>query len=148
MERSSDEQVVFKDYPLWLWLPGVMTLVVAVVIADHVWELLPLSLMGVVLIGFASILTVTRDHSQGTLNLHYRSLFRVSTREYPMDEICFVRLAEDSDRDRTYRIELILQSGQVIPLRSFYSVGKARKERRAERLRAALGVGNRPPDGG
>ena len=72
MAMSSDEQVVFKDYPLWLWLPGVVTLALAAGIPEKAWERLLLALMGVVLIAFASILTVTVDHRRGTLNLHYR----------------------------------------------------------------------------
>ena len=139
---SSNEQVVFKDYPLWLWLPGALTLVLAPGIAEKAWERLVLALMGIVLIAFASILTVTVDHGRGTLNLHYRSLFRVSTRAYPFSEICFVNVAEDSEGERMYRVELILRSGQIVPLRNAYSVGKARKERRAQRLRSVLRVGS------
>lgn len=35
---SSNEQVVFKDYPLWLWLPGVVTLALAAAIAENAWS--------------------------------------------------------------------------------------------------------------
>ena len=142
MAMSSNEQVVFKDYPLWLWLPGVVTLALAAGIAETIWERLLFALMGVVLIAFASILTVSVDHRRGTLNLHYRSLFRVSTKAYPLSEICFVNVAEDSESERMYRVELILRSGQVVPLRRGYTVGKARKERRAQQLRSVLRVGS------
>jgi len=145
MPICSNEQVVFKDYPLWFWLPGVVTLAFAAGIAEKAWERLLLALMGVVLIAFASILTVTVDHRGGTLNLHYRSLFRVSTKAYPLSEICFVNVAEDSEGERMYRVELILRSGQVVPLRNGYSVGKARKERRAQRLQFMLRVGSEVP---
>ena len=142
---SSNEQVAFKDYPVWLWLPGVMTLALAAGIAESAWQRLLLALAGFVLVAFASILTVTVDHRRGTLKLHNRSLFRASTKAYLLTEICFVNVAEDSDRDRLYRVELILRSGEVVPLRYGYSIGKARKERSAQRLRSMLRVGNEAP---
>ena len=145
MAMSPSEQVVFKDYPLWLWLPGVVTLALAPWVSEKTWESLLLSVMGVALIGFDSILTVTVDHRRGTLNLHYRSLFRVSTKAYPLSEICFVNVAEDSEGERMYRVELILRSGQVVPLRNVYSVGKTRQERRAQRLRSVLRVASELP---
>ena len=102
MAMSSNEQVIFRDYPLWLWLTGVVFLALVfgppgAVIAEHWWERLLFGLIGVGLIGFDSLLTVTVDHRRGTLNLHYRSLFRVSTKAYPLSEICFVNVAEDSE---------------------------------------------------
>ena len=63
---------------------------------EHWWERLLFGLIGVGLIGFDSLLTVTVDHRLGTLNLHYRSLFRVSSKAYPFSEICSVDVAEDS----------------------------------------------------
>ena len=140
-----NEQVLFKDYPLWLWVPGMVALVFAAGRAEKAWESLLLALMGVLLIAFASVLTVTVDHGRGRLNLHYRSLFRVSTKAYPLSEICFVNVSEDSERERMYRVELTLRSGQIVPLRHGYSVGKARKERRAQRLRSVLRVGSEAP---
>jgi hypothetical protein len=135
---SSNEQVVFKDYPLLLWPTGVATLALAPLIAEDSWERLLLALIGVVLIAFASILTVAVDHRRGTLSLYYRSLFRVSTKTYSLSEICFVNVAEDSEGERLYRVELILRSGQAVPLRHGYSRGKTRKDRLAQRLRSVL----------
>ena len=91
------------------------------------------------------ILTVAVDHTGGTLNLHYRSLLRASTKTYPLSEICFVNVAEIRDENRMYRVELVLWSGEVVPLRSGYSTGKARKERRAQQLRSVLGIGGEMP---
>ena len=96
-------------------------------------------------IAFASILTVTVDYDQGNLNLHYRSLFRLSTKVFQLSEVCLVEVVEDNERERMYRIELILQSGEVVPLRGFYSVGKRRKKRRAKRILTAIQVGSRIP---
>src|SRR5207247_2049787 len=81
-----------------------------------------------------------RSHA-GMLNLRYRSLIRGSTKAYPLNEISLVNVAQDWEGERMYRLELILWSGQVVPLRTFYSVGKGHHERRARRLRSELRVG-------
>ena len=145
MATSSNEQVVFRDYPLLFWLFGVAFALAGAAVGEKVPEVLLLALVGVVLIAFASILTVTVDHRRGTLNLHYRSLFRVSTKACPLSEICFVNVAEDREGERMYRVELILRSGEVVPLRQGYEVGKAHYERQAQRLRSVLRVGSEVP---
>jgi len=89
---SSGEQVVFKDYPLLIWLVGVMTIAVVAWAPETAWERLLFALIGVAIIGFTAVLTVTADHTRGTLNLHYRSLFRASTKTYLFSEIGFVNV--------------------------------------------------------
>ena len=142
MTVSSNEQVVLRDYPLTVWLMGLLFLFVGV--APFGWDTqlrVMMSLGGLLLIAFPSILIVTVDCTRGMLNLRYRSLIRGSAKAYPLSEVCFVNVAEDREGERMYRLELILWSGQVVPLRSFYSVGKGHFERRARRLRSALRVG-------
>lgn len=148
---SSGEKIIFRDYPIWIWYTGALVLTVAAVTAisgESVWGSIVMSLIGFLISGLASILTVTIDHDQGNLNLHYRSLFRGSTRVFPLNEICLVDVVEDNERERMYRMELILQSGEVVPLRSSYSVGKRRKRRRAERIRTAIQSGPGMPGDG
>lgn len=145
---NSNEQVIFRDYPLWIWFTGALVLAVAAISAESVWKLIGLSLIGFLIIAFASILTVTVDQNDGNLNLHYRSLFRRSTKVFPLSEICLVDVVEDNERERMYRMELILQSGEVVSLRRFYSVGRRRKKRRTERIRTAIQVGSGMPASG
>jgi hypothetical protein len=139
MTVSSNEQVVFRDYPLSLWLLGVVAIVGAFA-PETVGVRLIFGLMGIAAIGLISLLTVTFDHTRGTLSLHYRSLLRVSTKTYAWNEICFVNVKEDRG-ESAYRVELILRSGQVVPLRSWYSSGRAHRERQAQQLRSVLRVG-------
>jgi hypothetical protein len=146
MTVSSDVQVVFKDYPLTLWLFGVLFLLTGAAFpfgqdAPGAQGRVVMWLGGVLLIAFPSILIVTVDRTRGMLNLRYRALIRGSTKAYPLNEISFVEVAQDREGERMYRLELILRSGQVVPLRSSYSIGKGHYERRARRLRSALGVG-------
>jgi hypothetical protein len=146
MAVSSNVQVVFRDYPLTLWLMGLLFLFVgaAIPFGDAQGRVL-MSLVGVFFIAFPSILIVTVDRTRGMLNLRYRSLIRGSTKAYPLNEISFVNVAQDPEGERMYRLELVLWSGQVVPLRSFYSIGRGHYERRARRLRSALRVGSEVP---
>lgn len=143
MAVNPHEQVVFRDYPEMSWLFGLITLAAGTIagIAERNWDYHLFTLIGIVIIALGPILTVTVDHRRGMLILRYRSLFRVLTKAYPLSEICFVNVAEDREGERMYRLELILRSGQTVPLRSWYSVGKGHYERRARRLQSALRVG-------
>lgn len=145
---SRTEKIVFRDYPIWSWYVGALVLAVAAMTAlwgHSVWELAVTSLIGFLFIAVASVLTVTVDYVQGNLTLRYRSLFRRSSKVFPLSEVCLVEVVEDNDRERMYRLELILQTGEVVPLRYFYSVGKRRKKRRAKRILTAVQVGSRMP---
>jgi hypothetical protein len=74
--RLDYEEVVFRDYPLGPWLIGVIAIAAATVveITLKAWDVLLFALVGVLVIAFASILTVTVDRKRGTLNLHYSRL--------------------------------------------------------------------------
>jgi hypothetical protein len=137
---TTAERVVLRDYPLWFWLPGVLTIAVSTEILQNTSERLLFWLLGVAVIAVAPILTVTVDHGRETLRLQYRYLLHVSNKTYPLSQIRFVNVAEDSEGERMYRLELVLRSGETVPLRNGYSVGKALKERRAQRLRLAIGL--------
>jgi hypothetical protein len=134
------EQVVHREYPLLFWFFGAMFLVVDAVVMKEVSERLLMGLGGIGFIGFGSVLTVTVDHAKRTLTLRYRSLFRPLTRTYPFREISYITVSEDREGERMYRVELILWSREIVPLRSGYSIGRGRKERIAEKLRSALGI--------
>jgi hypothetical protein len=134
------EHVVHREYPLLFWFFGAMFLVVDAVVMKEVSERVLMGLGGVGFIGFGSVLTVTVDRAKRTLTIRYRSLFRPSTRTYPFGEISYVTVSQDGEGERMYRVELVLRSGEVVPLRSGYSIGRARKERIAEKLRSALGI--------
>jgi hypothetical protein len=139
---SSNVKVILRDYPLTIWLVGLLFLFVGA--APFGWDAqfrILMLLAGALLIVFPSKLIVTVDRTRGMLNLRYRSLIRSSTKTYPLNEISMVNVARDPQGERMYRLELILWSGQVVPLRSFYSIGNGHYERRARRLRSVLAVG-------
>jgi len=73
------------------------------------------------------------------LHLHYRSLVRFSE-DVSVGRDLFRQVAEDFEKERMYRIELILRSGEAVPLRWGYMVGKGHHERRAQSVRSVLGL--------
>src|SRR5262245_26492561 len=107
---------------------GAITLGATAIAVEKTWEWFLFSLMGALLIVLVSVLTVTVDHQRQTLNLHYRSLLRVSTKACAVTEVRFVNIAEDSEGEGMYRVEVTLRSGQVVPLSSTYSGGKRSNE--------------------
>ena len=138
MAVPAKEEVLFKDYPKLFPFCGVLILFVSQVVPDTIWERILMTVIGIVLIGLGSILTVVVDHRRGELHLQYRSFFRARTKTYPLNDISFVNVSEDSEGEKMYRLELILTSGQIVPLTYEYSVGKRGKERRAEKIRSVL----------
>jgi len=135
---NPDEQVVFREYPLVFWFVGNVPLFATAGVIVELSTRVVFAALGVFAIAFASVMTVSVDWRRGTLNLHYRSLVRNSTKSYALRDISFVNVKEDSEG--TYRVEVFLWSGEVVPLRSTYSAGRRSKERQARRLRAALGI--------
>jgi len=137
---TSNEQLVLRDYPLGVWLFGLVFLAAGMGIPMETSGHVLMSLAGLIVVGFVSVLSISLDRGRGVLNLHYRSLFRVARRAYRLEEICSVDIAEDIEGEGMYRIELTLRSGQVIPLRSWYKGFKRSNQRQAQRLRSALGL--------
>ena len=136
-----DEQIVFRDYPLAIWFTAALVLTVAVAdfASNSGWEAVVVALVGMAFVAYASTLTVTVDRGRETLTLRYWSLRRTSTKAFRFGEISSVDVVEDDEGERMYRLELVLRSGETVPLRTLYAVGKRRKERRAKRIRTAIG---------
>ncbi len=101
-------------------------------------------LIGAPMALLSSALTVTADRPSGTLTVRYRSPLRSLVKEYPLTEIASVEV--DSSRSSsngsstTYRLTLVLTSGNRVPLRSYYSSGYREKERKARQLREYMGL--------
>ena len=132
-----DEQTLFRDYPVTFWLMGAAAIVAGMLIRKTVPLRVAFVLLGVAGVGFGSVLTVTFDRRQRMLALRYRSLFRHSMKCYSWADIGSVDVREDVG-EGNFRVELSLWSGEVIPLRQWYSPGKAGHQRMARKLESLL----------
>ena len=130
------KEIVYRQYPYWLWLVGLAILTLAAAVIDDIWDRMLLAVIGMGFIVLPSTLTVTIDRRSSVVGVHRRSLLQSASKEFPLRDIASVSVAEE--RERMYRVQLVLRSGDVVPLEKGSSVGKARKERTAERLRDTL----------
>lgn len=79
------------------------------------------------------------------MDLRYRSLLRASRKEFPLDSIAAIELesSHSSRGSNTYRIALVMQTGERVALHSYYSSGWNEKQRKIDRLNAFIGLQER-----
>lgn len=133
-----EEQTVFRDYPLTFWLMGMLSIVAGAFMRETAVVREVFIVLGIVAAGFAPVLTVTCDRRRQELELGYWALFRRSVKSYEWSEICSIGVKEDTG-EGNFRVQLFLTSGEVVPLRQWYSPGKARHARLARKLESSLG---------
>jgi hypothetical protein len=97
--------------------------------------------IGLSILLFANVVTISADRITRTLTLRYRSILRQSQKEFLFDEIAgiSVQLVMSGNKS-TYRVVLKRKDGNLIPLRSSSSSGSGAKHRLAEKLRDFIGV--------
>jgi hypothetical protein len=104
------------------------------------------------IIGLAGLLlsaenTITLDRNSNRFSLRRRYLWRTTFREHPLDQVTGFELqsSHDSDGDRTYRIAIVLDTGEEIPFTTAFSSGRESKRRKVEQLNQWLGQGGTQP---
>ncbi len=111
-----------------------LTLTVSGTIGWIVSGVLALVEVGLFIAGIQAMSTTwTFDKTQGTIIKYRRGLTGPRGWQYDLREIngAIVSHSRDSDGDTTYRVELVTEQGQRIPMTSWYSSGYTGKERTA-----------------
>ena len=89
--------------------------------------------------------TWTFDRTSGLLTRRRERLTGVRIEEYPLRDIVNVRLDESTDSDgTTYRIEIDISGGNTLPMTSWYSSGRAGKEKAIALIREFLNLKTKP----
>ncbi len=142
-----DDQLSFRDFPTALVIAGLMSIAGAVFFYTQSGQ----SLGTVIALGFslllflfATVLNVSADRLTRTLSISRRGLVYRFQREIPFSEIASIQVGYSHSSDGgspTYRVEIRLNDGSVVPLRNAYSSGRRNKEKQAEKLRTFIGVG-------
>ena len=152
--EQSDSQLVIRDVPILQWVLGILFAGVgSLVLLDGSQPVFGaiFAAVGVGLLLFSSVLTVTADRLKRMLKLDYRSALRHTSKVLSFDEIGGINVERRVSpmRGFAYSLTLLRKDGLVIPFRSFSSSGWEGKERHADLLREFLGIrdSNRIPAG-
>ncbi len=144
---GSPDRLVIHDRPYLGWLISLG------LFALGIWVLStnPILPVGLTILGMGALmlvlsgapLTIIADRNSGTLTLQYNYLVYKNTRQYALDEIVevMVQRAHSRRSSATYRVALLTDAGNEIPLRNSYSSGYGSKEKTARRLSEFLGLG-------
>ena len=99
--------------------------------------------LGLLSVLFASVLKINANRITRTLDISRTGLVQRYQREISFNEISTIQLGSSYNRKngRSYRIEIALKDGEIIPLRKHHSSGRRGKEKKAQELRRFIGVG-------
>jgi hypothetical protein len=145
MNRNQKELI--REFPVSLWVTafvffagGVFTFLKEFPLGVSIGGIV----IGLLLVGFSTVLVVDLDQSGSNLIIQRLGLIRRSMDELQVNEIqtVFVQQSRNRDRDSSasYRVVIVMENGDVVPLRSYFSSGYQAKESTAQLLREAIGV--------
>jgi hypothetical protein len=99
--------------------------------------------VGFVAISMGQLVTCLFDKSLGSFTLKRQGLFGTEVIEHQIREIANVQMEEFTDSDgSTYRVSIVLTSGNCLPLTSYYSSGRKSKQETTERICTFLNLKN------
>jgi len=150
--NTKNDQLTIRDYPVLLWLVGLVALGFAIM--AYVQK--PTQLISPVIGGLifllifllSSVMTVTADRTTNLLTVKYSSLLHRKVRDVPISTIASIEMERSTSTSSghyssSYRIAIITRDNQSIPLHSYYTNGSFSMQSRVNRLREFLGVGGR-----
>ena len=142
-----DDQLSFRDFPTALVIAGLISSAGAVFFYTQSGQLTGTVIalgFSLLLFLFATVLNVSANRLTRTLHISRRGLVYRFQREIPFNEIASIQVGYSRSSDGgspSYRVEILLNDGNVVPLRKAYSSGRRGKEKQAEKLRTFIGVG-------
>jgi len=90
----------------------------------------------------ARLVTCVFDKTLNTLIVKRQGFLGTEIIEYRLSEIKDVLVEETDSEGRTYRISIMLVSGDRLPLTSYYSSGKENKQKIASCIKSFLNINN------
>lgn len=152
---DDSNRLVIRGYPIVLWIFGLVVLGIGAWLVYQglktpsmfLVSAFPL-VIGFVLLAFAATIdTIVVDRTTGLFSIRRQALLRNVFKEIPIGEISQVRVDSSVSRDSkgnrstTYQMQVVLRSGETIPLETGYSSGASGRQAKADRLRAFMGIG-------
>ena len=145
MDNESN-QLSFRDFPTAIVIFGMLSVGGGIFFYLQTRELVATAIalaFSLFLFLLASVLDVSADRLTRTLNISRRGLVQHYQRKIPFGDIASIQLGTSYGGDSsspTYRVEIVLKDGSVVPLRNAYSSGRSGKEKQAQRLRDFIGI--------
>lgn len=100
-------------------------------------------LIALLIFGIAPYIICSFDRESNLVTIERRNLFGKKSFEYKTSDIIAVKVEEQSDAESaTYRLTLMLTSGEKLPLAYFFTSGWQEKQQIADRLQKFLGIGD------
>lgn len=155
MASDDSNRLVIRGYPIALWIVSLVAFGIGVWMAIQGLKTpnmlfvsaIPL-LIGFLLFAFAATIdTIIVDRTTGLFSTRRQSLLRNVYKEIPLSEISHVRVDSSTSRDSkghrstTYQMQVVLRTGDIVPLETGYSSGASGRQAKADKLRAFMGVG-------
>jgi len=145
--NNNQTKLHFREKPFFVWGIGIFMLIVGGVMLFNnreQWIASTIVMVVAVLVFLAgTVVEVSADKVERVLTISRRSILRKSNEEILFEDIDSIQLGtsyDDEDGTTTYRVEVRLKDGSVVPLRSVYSSGRKKKEEQAQTLREFIGL--------
>ncbi len=145
--QENPNELSYREYPVSLVLFSFLSFGVAAYffLQNSAWTASAIAFaLGALLLLMASILDVSANRITRKLSISRRGIIQHYHKEIDFSEIDLIQVGSHQDTDtssRSYRIEITLKNGAILPFRNAYSGGRAAKEKRAKKLREFIGVG-------
>ena len=146
MPTNSGDRLTITGRPWLAWLMGVLFsaagVYMALALEEARWFGLIFLAAGLgMLLLFGRVWSLTLDRTEGTATVRQIGLLR-STRQVPLAELSGARVQRNrsSRSGATYRVALVLRSGETLPLNGTYESGWSTKNAQAERINDFLGA--------
>ena len=152
MANTDVDRLAIREYPIWIWLSGLVTCLTGAYVSRGSNGLVPgviTILIGLLLVlVIAHIVFIDADRNDGCLRIRYVSALHRQQKELPVNDIAAVEVESSSSKEggNAYRVVFRLHSGEIVPLYSFFSAGYRSKEKRARRLSEFLEVSGPTPE--
>ncbi len=147
----TQDKLTIRDIPLSLWIIGLALLgATAFLLTKSAYVTAGITgVLGLLALFLPSTLIISADRATRTLTLRYGLIIPRSVKTIPFDEINTIWVNSSTTRDHdsptrrktSYRLELVKKDGTNLPFRAYYSSDFFLKQRRAEKLRAFIGLG-------
>ncbi len=138
MPAASGDRLQMRNFPWALWVVCGLFIVIGLLagFSGQPGGLLFASGGLLVVALLTNVTSLTAERGRGTVTLTSWTLMRgTQRRDIPSRDITQVSIAQSSGADdRTFRMALVLASGEQVPLTNYYSGGRRDKQAAAQRL--------------